>query len=147
MAFSPSPYYSQAPQMQQHEVARMRQFMHELEFHRGNLYQQLNLLAPRISSAEDQLQYAGLIQQIRETEASLAQHHQTLTQLLALVPPENSRQISDQVKREIYHYYHVGRYTQEQLASQYGVSQSTVNRIVNGEPPAPLAGINAHSLT
>lgn len=147
MDHNPSPYYSQAPQMQRQEIARMRQFMYELEFHRSNLYQQLNLLAPRISSPEDQLQYVGLVQQIQQTEASLGQHHQTLTQLLAMVPPENSRQISDQVRREIYHYYHAARYTQEQLANQYGVSQSTVHRIVNGEPPAPLVGVNTHSLT
>lgn len=147
MDLNPSPYYSQAPQMQRHEVARMRQFMQELEFHRNNLYQQLNLLAPRISSPEDQLRYAGLIQQIRDTEASLGQHHQTLTQMLAMVPMEYPRQLTDQVKREIYHLYHASRYTQEQLANHYGVSQSTIHRIVTGEAPPPLNGVNAHSLT
>lgn len=146
MDFTPSPFYAPGPQMQRHEVARIRQFMQDLEFHRNNLYAQLNVLAPRIESAEDQMRYVQLVQEIRNTESSLGQHHQILTQMLNMVPMEFPRQVSDHVKREIYHLYHAARYTQDQLATHYGVSQSTVNRIVNGDPPPPLADVNTHSL-
>lgn len=147
MEFDPSPYYSQAPQVQRHEIGRLRQFIQETEFHRSHMYHQLNILAPKIATPEDQLQYVGLLQEIRNSEAALAQHHQALTKMLALVPLEYPRQLTDQVRREIYHLYHASRYTQEHLAEHYGVSQSTVHRIVTGEPPPPLSGVNAHSLT
>ncbi|WP_333689273.1 hypothetical protein [Methylococcus capsulatus] len=142
----PAPIYSQAPQVQRHEIARIRQFIQELEFHRANMYQQLSILAPQIATAEQQFQYVGLIQKIRETEQALVQHSQYLNEMLNLVPMEFSRQVPDQVRREIYHLYHAGRYTQEQLASHYGVSQSTVHRIVAGDPPPQLSGINPNSL-
>lgn len=148
MSFQPTTstaLYSQAFQVQRHEIARIRQFMHELEMHRANLYQQLSILATQIATPEDQLRYVGLIQKIRETEASLSDRQNYLTEILAMVPTEFSRNIPDQVKREIYHLYHAGRYTQEHLAAHYGVSQSTVNRIVNGEAPPQLAGVNPNS--
>ncbi|ASL25592.1 helix-turn-helix domain-containing protein [Azotobacter chroococcum] len=142
----PSAYYAQAPEVQRHEIARIRQFMHELELHRANMYRQLSILATRIATPEQQLEYVGLIQKIRETEQVLIQHNDYLNQMLAMVPMEYSRQIPDQVKREIYHLYHAGRYTQEQLAAHYGVSQSTVHRIVAGDAPPQLAGVNPNSL-
>lgn len=138
MSFQPTPpaaFYSPAPQVQRHEIAQMRQLMHDLEQHRANMYQQLSLLATQIATKEDQLRYVGLLQKIRETEQSLVDHSNYLAQMLSMVPTEFSRNVPDQVKREIYHLYHAGRYTQEQLANHYGVSQSTVNRIVNGEAP------------
>ncbi|WP_038497454.1 helix-turn-helix domain-containing protein [Janthinobacterium agaricidamnosum] len=141
-----SPIYAQAPQVQRQEIARIRQLIQEMEFHRNNMYSQLSIMAPRIATPEDQLQYVGLMTKIRETEAALGQHIQYLNQMLALVPMDFSRQISDQVKREIYHLYHASRYTQEQLAEHYGVSQSTVHRIVTGEPPPQLMGVNPNSL-
>jgi uncharacterized protein YjcR len=144
---SPTPFYSQAPQVQRHEIARIRQFMHESELHLANMYQQLSILATQISTPEQQLEYARLIQKIRETQQSLVQHNEYLTQMLAMVPTEFPRTISDQVKREIYHLYHAGRYTQEHLAAHYGVSQSTVHRIVTGEAPPQLSGVNPNSLT
>ncbi len=147
MSFVPTPFYSQAPQVQRNEIARIRQFMYELEFHRANMYQQLSILATQISTSEQQLEYVSLIQKIRETEQSLAQHNEYLSQMLAMVPIDFSRTIPDQVKREIYHLYHAGRYTQEQLAEHYGVSQSTVHRIVTGEAPPQLSGVNPSSLT
>lgn len=146
MEFQPAPIYAQAPQVQRHEIARIRQFMHELEFHRNNMYHQLSILAPQIATMEDQLHYVGLMNKIRETEAALGQHNQHLSQMLAMVPMDFSRQIPDQVRREIYHLYHAARYTQEQLAEHYGVSQSTVHRIVTGDHPPQLAGVNPNSL-
>lgn len=143
----PTAFYSQAPQVQRHEIARIRQLMHELEQHRANMYQQLSILATQIATPVDQLRYVGLLQKIRETEQSLVDHNTYLAQILTMVPTDFSRNIPDQVKREIYHLYHASRYTQEQLANQYGVSQSTVNRIVNGEAPPQLAGVNPNSLT
>lgn len=150
MPFDPTAYtafYAQAPQVQRHEIARMRQFMSDLESHRSSMYQHLSILATKISSHEDQLEYARLIQKIRETDQALSQHGETLKQMLDMVPMEFPRQVSDQVKREIYHLYHAGKYTQEDLASHYGVSQSTVHRTVTGEEPPQLSGVNPNSFT
>ena len=144
---TPTAFYAQAPQVQRHEIARIRQFMYELEQHCANMYQQLSILATQIATSEDQFRYVGLLQEIRKTEQSLVDHNNYLAQMLTMVPTDFSRNIPDQVKREIYHLYHAGRYTQEQLAHHYGVSQSTVNRIVNGEAPPQLAGVNPNSLT
>lgn len=143
----PPAYYVQAPQVQRHEIARIRQFMYELTQHRDNMYRQLSMLAPQIATSKQQLEYVGLIQKIRGTEQALTEHNNYLNQMLAMAQPEYSRQIPDQVKREIYHLYHAGRYTQELLAEQYGVSQSTVHRIVTGDAPPQLAGVNPNSLT
>lgn len=140
-------YYSQAPQVQQHEVGRIRQFIMELEWQQANLLSQLNLLATRIVSPDDQLAYARLVGQYNQNQAVLAQQVTTLQQMLALVPFDQGRQqISEQTKREIYHLYHASRYTQEALATQYGISQSSVQRIVTGPPPTPLNGVNIASL-
>lgn len=140
-------YYSKAPQVQQHEVGRIRQFIMELEWQQTNLLSQLNLLATRIVSADDQLAYARLVGQYRQNQAVLGQQVTTFQQMLALLPSDQGRpQISDQTKREIYHLYHAGRYTQDALATQYGISQTSVQRIVSGPPPAPLNGVNTSSL-
>lgn len=143
----PSAIYAEAPQVQRHEIARIRQFIHELEWHRANIFQQMSILAAQISTPEQQMEYVQLIQQVRETEQSLAHHQEHLNQMLTMVPMEYSRHIPDQVRREIYHLYQAGRYTQDELATHYGVSQSTVHRVVSGDPPSQLSGINPNSLT
>ena len=139
-------FFSQAPQVQRHEIARIQQFMQELDFHRTNMYQQLSILATRISTPEQQLEYAGLIQKIRDTEENLVSHNNYLNQIMSMIPMEQPRQVSDHVKREIYHLYHAGRYTQDQLAQHYMVSQTTVHRIVTGDAPVQLAGVNPNSI-
>ncbi|MHC3431698.1 hypothetical protein [Delftia lacustris] len=139
-------YYSQAPQMQQHEIGRLRQFIMELEFQQNNLASHLNLLAPRITTPEDQLQYVKLLAQYNQNKSTLDQQVTTLQKMLALVPMDSGRAISDQVKREVYHLYHASRYTQDALAAQYGISQSSVQRIVNGPAPLPLGNVNTASL-
>ncbi|EKU30136.1 MULTISPECIES: hypothetical protein [Alcaligenes] len=140
-------YYSQAPQVQQHEIGRIRQFIMELEWQQSNLFSQLTLLGTRLVTPEDRLRYVNLLAQYHQNQDSLNQHGTVLQEMLALLPVEQGRvQISDQVKREIYHLYHASRYTQEALASQYGISQSSVQRIVTGPAPAPLNGVNTASL-
>ena len=140
-------YFSQAPQVQQHEVGRIRQFIMELEWQQTNLLSQLNFLATRIVSPDDQLAFARLLGQYNQNTAALHQQVTTLQQMLALFPSEQGRQqISEQTKREIYHLYHASRYTQDALATHYGISQTSVQRIVTGPPPAPLNGVNTSSL-
>ena len=143
----PTAFYSQAPQVQRHEIARIRQLIHDLENHHANLFNQLSILATEVDTPEDQLRYAGLVQKIRETRKSLMDHSKYLEELLTIAPTDFSRNISDQVKREIFHLYSAGRYTQDELANQYAVSQSTVHRIVTGEAPLQLTGVNLGSLT
>lgn len=140
-------YYSQAPQVQQHEIGRIRQFITELEFQQKTLISQLTILSTNITSDNDQLQYIQLIQQYNQNKDILSQQVTTLQKMLALFPSDQGRsQISEQTKREIYHLYHAGRYTQEALAIQYGISQTSVQRIVKGQPPIPLNGVNTASL-
>lgn len=140
-------YYSQAPQVQQHEVGRIRQFIMELEWQQTNLLSQLNLLATRIVSMDDRMMYAKLVGQYNQNQAALTQQVTVLQQMLALLPSDEGRQkISEQTKREIYHLYHASRHTQEALAIQYGISQTSVQRIVTGPPPPPLNGVNTASL-
>jgi hypothetical protein len=50
--------------------------------------------------------------------------------------------IPDQCRREIYHFYHAGRYNQTELVSHYAISQSAVSKIVNAQAPAPIEGVN-----
>jgi hypothetical protein len=104
-------------------------------------------LATRLVSAEGQLEYARLLVQYNGNRAALDQHVKTIQQMLAILPSDQGRpHISEQTKREIYHLYHASRYTQEALAAQYGISQTSVQRIVTGPPPAPLYGVNTSSL-
>jgi hypothetical protein len=140
-------YYSQAPQVQQHEIGRIRQFIMELEWQQKNLLSQLTILSTRINSPEDQLKYACLVKEYNDNQAAISNQVTTLQRILALFPSEQGRpQISEQTKREIYHLYHASRYTQEALAIQYGISQTSVQRIVTGPAPAPLNGVNTSSL-
>ncbi|PUE56519.1 hypothetical protein B9Z44_14890 [Limnohabitans curvus] len=54
--------------------------------------------------------------------------------------------IPDQCRREISHLYNAGRYTQAQLAAAYGISQSAVSKIINGQIPAPIGGVNPQGI-
>lgn len=144
----PNAYYSPAPQVQRHEIARIRQFINELEYMRGSLMTQLNLLATQVSTADKQMQYVQLLNAYQTNEQNLQQQANLLSQMLTMAGADSQpRTLSEQTKREIYHLYQSGRYKQEELADQYVTSQATVSRIVKGDAPAPLQGVNPNSLT
>lgn len=134
----PAPIYAQAQQIQRHEIAQIRQLIQDLEYQRANVYHQAVLMGQNITTHEDQLTYAGLLGKLNQLNSSLGQYSQILNQMLSMATPDFSRSIPDQVKREVYHLYHAGRYTQDQLAEQYSIGQSTVNKIVNGPAPDPI---------
>lgn len=142
-----SPAYIQfAQQNQRHEIARLQQFVYELENYVATAHQRLVYMSSTMQSPEQILEFSQLQLEFNRSYKSLIEHQATLTQMLSLASPSFEKQISEQCRREIYHLYHAGRYTQAQLAAQYGVSQSAVSKIVNSAAPAPISGVNPQGI-
>lgn len=142
-----SPAYVQfAQQNQRHEIARLQQFVYELENYVATVHQRLVYLGSTLRTPEQVMGYSQLQLDFNQSLQSLMQHQATLSQMLSLATPSFEKQISEQCRREIYHLYHAGRYTQVQLAAQYGVSQSAVSKIVNGPAPSPISGVNPQGI-
>ena len=59
---------------------------------------------------------------------SLKRHEQ---QILSALPQAKGGKLSDKERLEISGYYQTGHFTQDALAEQYGVSQSTIHEIVS----------------
>lgn len=132
-----SPAYVQFEQQnQRHEIARLQQFVYELENYIATVHQRLVYMGSTLQSHEQVLEYSRLQFEFNQSYKSLREHQTTLSQMISLAAPSFEKQISEQCRREIYHLYYAGRYTQVQLAAQYGVSQSAVSKIVNGPAPA-----------
>nr|WP_267911043.1 MULTISPECIES: sigma factor-like helix-turn-helix DNA-binding protein [Pseudomonas] len=53
--------------------------------------------------------------------------------LQAVTPRAGNARLTDRERTEIQGYYMTGNYTQEQLASQFQVSQATVSNIVSDD--------------
>lgn len=58
---------------------------------------------------------------------SLKKHE---AQILSALPQSKGGKLSDRERQEISGYYATGHFTQDALAEQYGVSQSTIHEIV-----------------
>jgi len=141
-----SPAYVQyAQQNQRHEIARLQQFVFELENYVATVYQRLVYLSSTLNP-EQLMEYSRLQLDFNQSLQSLQQHQATLSKMLSLATPSFEKQISEQCRREIYHLYHAGRYTQVQLGAQYGVSQSAVSKIVNSPAPSPISGVNPQGI-
>jgi hypothetical protein len=141
--YQSSPAFIQVEQQnQRHEIARLSQFIFELEHHVATIHNRLAYLGQVLATPEQRLEYAQLLMDMNSGMGALHKHRETLQAMLALTQSTFGKQIPDHCRREIYHLYHAGRYTQEQLAGQYGVSQSAVSKIVNGPIPGPIAGVN-----
>lgn len=143
---SASEYIQMEQQNQRHQIARTRQFIYELEQHTANIHGQLNHLARNLTP-ENTLAYTNLLTKFRNSYDQLQNYKNNLVAMMNMMPTEFSKTISEQCKREIYHFYHAGRYTQNELANHYGISQSAVSKIVNGDPPAALSGVNPQGIT
>ena len=139
-------YVQQAQQIQRHEVARMQQFVYDLEKHVNDLHRHAAYLGQTISTQEESLEYSSLLLKLNQTINSLESHRETLNQMLLLANVSFGKNIPDQSRREIYHYYHAGRYSQAELARQYGISQSAVSKIVNSQAPEPIGSVNPNGI-
>lgn len=139
-------HVQQAQQFQRHEIARMQQLIQDTEWHMMGLQQRLMALGQTLMNREQSQQYADLLWELNVTNQNVVKHYEVLNQMIQMANCNFSKNISEQCKREIYHLYYSGRYTQEQLAFQYQVSQSAVSKIVNGPAPLALDGINPHAL-
>lgn len=143
---SASNYLQMEQQNQRHQIARTRQFIYELEQHIANIYGQLTYLARNLTS-ENAFAYTNLLTEFRNSYDQLQNYKNNLVELMNMMPIEFGKTISEQCKREIYHLYHAGRYTQNDLANHYGISQSAVSKIVNGDAPVALSGVNPQGIT
>ena len=139
-------YVQQAQQIQRHEVARMQQFVFDLEKHVNDLHRHVTYIGQTISTQDESIEYSSLLLKLNQTIGSLNTHRQTLNQMLQMADISFGKTIPDQSRREIYHYYHAGRYSQAELARQYGISQSAVSKIVNSHAPAPIGGVNPNGV-
>lgn len=139
-------YVQQSQQIQRHEVARMQQFVFDLEKHINDLHKHVTYIGQTMSSQEESMKYSSLLLELNQTISSLNTHKQTLNQMLQMSDINFGKTIPDQSRREIYHYYHAGRFSQAELARQYGVSQSAVSKIVNSLAPQPIGGVNPNGV-
>lgn len=133
------PYmYQQQTQVSREELARTRQTIHEFELHLNRLDQQVRMMQTALNSQDDIQRYSNLLFELNRGRAELQRHIKTYNEMIRLANVTHTSRLSEQAKREIYHLYHARRYTQDQLALQYGIQQSTVSKIVNGSaPPQP----------
>jgi len=139
-------YVQQSQQIQRHEVARMQQFVFDLEKHINDLHKHVTYIGQTMSSQEESMKYSSLLLELNKTISSLNTHKQTLNQMLQMSGINFGKTIPDQSRREIYHYYHAGRFSQAELARQYGISQSAVSKIVNSQAPMPIGGVNPNGV-
>ncbi|WP_152998348.1 hypothetical protein [Pantoea stewartii] len=137
MAFEPY-VYQQQTQVSREELARTRQAIHELEYHLTKVDSYVRMMQSTITSPEEMHKYSSAVLELNRGRAELQRHINAYNDMIRIANVTHSSRLTEQAKREIYHFYHSGRYTQDQLATQYGVQQGTVSKIVNGPvPPQP----------
>lgn len=140
-------YIQNEQQNQRHEMARMQQIIFELEHHIATVHNRLAYLGRVLSTEEQRLEYVNLLTRLNTAIPHLESYKATLASMMQLAPMSYGKvSIPDQCRREIYHLYHSGRYTQEQLGAQYGCGQSAVSKIVNGPAPGPIGGVNPQGI-
>jgi hypothetical protein len=127
----------QQQQVSREELARSKQAIAELQHHYNTYEAQLRMLQSSMNTQEDAVKYASLMLELNRCRDSLNRHITAYNQLIQLADVQfPTSRLSDQAKKEIYHLYHSGRYNQIQLASHYGIQQSTVSKIINGPQPS-----------
>lgn len=139
-------YVTQAQQPARHEIARLQQVIVDLEKHLESVHHQAVLIGQTMKSKEDMEKYTQLVFNLRQGSENLISYKENLSKLLEMANLDFGKGIPEQCRREIYHFYHAGKYTQSQLANQYGVSQSAVSKIVNGQAPSPVEGVNPNGI-
>ncbi|MBU7442159.1 hypothetical protein [Paraburkholderia fungorum] len=115
--------YAESPAMTRSDVAKARRSMQDLG-HSLELVQRQLLNVPvdqtnALEVAERLLAASRLKETLKQTQAAI---NESL--------PHGKGKLSDEVRQEIAGFYLTGQYTQETLADQYNVSQSTVHEIV-----------------
>jgi hypothetical protein len=119
----------------------------ELEHHIATVHDRLAYLGRELSTEEQRLAYVNLLAQLNTAIPQLKAYKETLGSMIQMTAINYGKTaIPDQSRREIYHLYHSGRYTQEQLAVHYGCGQSAVSKIVNGPAPGPIGGVNPQGI-
>ncbi|MBE5213312.1 hypothetical protein IG611_01350 [Pectobacterium sp. A535-S3-A17] len=125
-------------QITREQLARTRQAVEEMRLHYDNYEQQVRLMQNNIKTDEDAVRYSSLLLELNRGRDNLNRHINSYNEMVRIANLSFTSRLSDIAKREIYHLYHSGRYTQDQLAAHYGIQQGTVSKIVNGQPPSPI---------
>ena len=113
--------------MSRSETAAAKRSMAELSKSLGVIQQQL------INTPVDQTNAQAVAERLLAASAlreSLKRHEQ---QILSALPQTKGGKLSDRERQEISAYYQTGHFTQDALADQYGVSQSTVHEIISSQ--------------
>ena len=92
-------------------------------------------MSMKISTQEESIKYGSLLLELNRSREDLNRYYKSLNEMMQMANFNFGKRIPEQSKKEIYHYYHAGRYNQNELANQYGVAQGTINKIVNGNSP------------
>ncbi|HED3065074.1 TPA: hypothetical protein R4057_002027 [Kluyvera ascorbata] len=134
MAYEPY-VFQQQTQVSREELARARQAIHEMEHHLANFENQVRLMQSNVKTDEDAVKFSSALLELNRTKDALQRHVSAYNDMIRIANVEHTSRLSAQAKREIYHLYHSKRFTQDLLAAQYGVQQSTISKIVNGPMP------------
>ena len=67
-------YVQQSQQIQRHEVARMQQFVFDLEKHINDLHKHVTYIGQTMSSQEESMKYSSLLLELNQTISSLNTH-------------------------------------------------------------------------
>ncbi|HFP9398650.1 TPA: helix-turn-helix domain-containing protein [Klebsiella michiganensis] len=134
MSFQPinQPYQQQITREQ---LARTRQALDEMKLHYDNYEAHIRQMQHNIKTPEDSIKFSTHILELNRCRDNLIRHINAYNEMIQISNLQFSSRLSEQAKTEIYHFYKSGRYTQEQLAAQYGVTQSAISKIVNGSVP------------
>lgn len=120
-------YQSESREMTRSEVAKARRTMTEMEESLVSIQRHLMNIPvseTTVHQVAEQLMAAASLRQ------SLAAVAPVLQQAM---PQAGNARLTERERREIRGYYMTGNYTQEQLAAQFGVSQSTIHNTVTDD--------------
>lgn len=126
----PSNYEQSVQQASREEIAQLNQEIHAINKHIQNRQQNLNYLQQTMKTQEDAVVYATLLLEQNKLIDSVKNYTKKLEDMLRISNFNFGNKLSNQTKKEIYHLYHSGKYTQVELANQYNTTQSTISKII-----------------
>ena len=122
-------------QVSREEIAQLQQTIQGLKQHISNRQRDLYNIGATMKTPEDVLKHSVLQLEQNRDFAHLKSYTSKLEEMLKNAQFNFGKNLSKEVKKQIYHLYKSGKYTQVELANQYNTTQSTVNKIVNGSIP------------
>ena len=121
----------------QSEVAKARRNIRERKETYLSMNDELNRQMQNAAATGDFNQFqeaAASASRLKDYGSQIDHEEKELEQIIGSAPSKRQGRVSDEVKTEIHNLYHAGVSNQTQLATEYQVSQATVNNIVNDDP-------------